>query len=329
MIYRPWGRLDWVLSLESQFKWDLVGVIGAEERSLATWKLLSQMGLVRSAQFLQITNTSARERFKTDQRITERLEQFESLSGSLSDISQVDLLTELFNINSIAARFENVGENVVLDISSFPKRFFFSILRKLMRSSLIKNLVLTYCAPASYCPASLYEDIQHWHPIAGFHGSSDQLSIEEWIVSIGFSVDSIRQYLSTNASKARINLLIPFPAPASALRRAWRSVANIESISQSKLANYRVDPLDLSAAFDRIHSIADSEQSQTKSVAFAPFGPKPTSAAVCLYASKREAPVFYAQPTSYHPDYSVGVRGNNPVRAISAYWLKHKGRALY
>ena len=82
----------------------------------------------------------------------------------------------------------------------------------------------------------------------------------------------------------------------------------------------------MSAAFDRIRQIAGNPG---KPLAFAPFGPKPTSAAMCLYAMQRDSSVHYAQPTVYHPDYSRGVRNNDPAVAVSAYWVKHEGENLY
>jgi len=57
---------------------------------------------------------------------------------------------------------------------------------------------------------------------------------------------------------------------------------------------------------------------------FAPLGPKPISAAMCLIASQiQHFPVYYAQPKSYAVDYSSG------SGKTYAYWIKHDGINLY
>jgi hypothetical protein len=232
-------------------------------------------------------------------------------------------MAELFKIEAFAREIENAGTSVVLDITSFPKRFFFLILRQLVSCANVQNLVLTYTSPAGYTDAPLYEDIEPWKTLPGFGGTGSDP--EQWIVSVGFLVESLTRYVRDNPAKMKI--LIPFPAPLAALRRTWKSVADLEQgQSADRFDKYRVDTLDMSAAFDRINSLAGNPP---KSLGFAPFGPKPTAAAMCLYALQRDSSVRYPQPTVYHPDYSFGISGNDPARAVSAYWVKHEGEFLY
>ena len=122
-------------------------------------------------------------------------------------------------------------------------------------------------------------------------------------------------------------MLIPFPASLTALRRAWDSVFGFESQSlPDKFENHRVDTADLPGAFERIASFARDPSAK---LAFAPFGPKPISAAMCLYASQRKSSVYYPQPRIYHPDYSQGVGEVDGKPAVFAYWIKHAGNRLY
>ena len=86
------------------------------------------------------------------------------------------------------------------------------------------------------------------------------------------------------------------------------------------------DTTDLSLAFDRIISLA---QGTSNVPAFAPFGPKPISAAMCLYAFQKGCAVYYPQPLIYHPNYSVGIGKQNGKDAVNAYWIKHDGEFLY
>ncbi|MEK6283839.1 MAG: hypothetical protein AABN95_26075 [Acidobacteriota bacterium] len=237
-------------------------------------------------------------------------------------------MSELFEILNVAQRAERAGPSIVLDITSFPKRFYFPILRTLMNSTHVRNVVVTYTSAASYAPDDehnpLYEDVgEDWRILPGFGGSSPE---ELWIVSIGFLVESLRRYVGDNPDK-KMKILVPFPSPLAVLRRTWESVANLEEgHSDVRFEKIRVEPLDISGTFDRILSLAGKPE---KVLAFAPFGPKPMSAAMCLYAIQRDSSIHYAQPTVYNPDYSIGIKNNNPNDAVVAYWLKHEGESLY
>jgi hypothetical protein len=94
----------------------------------------------------------------------------------------------------------------------------------------------------------------------------------------------------------------------------------------AKFDNFRVSPDDISGAFDRIVSLAVASN---LSPAFAPFGPKPLSAAICLFAAQRGCAVYYPQPTVYHPHYSRGIRMIGGKPAVTAHWIKHRGKRLY
>jgi hypothetical protein len=219
--------------------------------------------------------------------------------------------------------------SVVLDLTALPKRFFFPILRTLLRTETVKDILLTYTSPGSYAAdGPLYEDIEPWRPLPVFGASISEG--EHWIVSVGFLVESLHQYLGDNPDHERMKLLIPYPAPLGILRRTWESVARLEQLenagSKPRFEKFRVDGIDMSSSFDRIVSLARASERPT---AFAPFGPKPVSAAMCLYASAKECAVYYPQPTVYHPNYAIGIGGSEPARAVNAYWVKHDGENLY
>jgi len=326
MKYRPWGPVDWTLSLSSQKQWHFVGAIGTEERSLCSWAHMRHKGVVAGELFAQIQDVDS-EKYRDRARIAldERREEFIQNGGSLTHIRNIELMAEGFRIVELAREAAAASPSIVLDITSFPKRFFFPILRTLVAATNVRNLLVTYTAPASYADdAPLYEDIEPWKTLPGFGGTRSKPDL--WIISVGFLVESLKQYVGGNPHE-KMKLLIPFPAPLAALRRTWQSVANLEQgHSDDRFEKYRVDTFDMSEAFDRICSIAGNP---LKTLAFAPFGPKPTSAAMCLYALQRDSSVHYPQPTVYHPEYTRGIRNNDPATAVSAYWIRHEGEFLY
>ena len=235
MKYRPWGPIDWALSLSSQKPWHFVGVIGTEARSLCSWEHMKGLGLVKSEMFAEIQDIdSDKYRERTRISLEERRERFVHLGGKMALVSRMELMTELFSINDFARRAQSASTSLILDITSFPKRYFFPILRMLASNSEVKNLVLTYTSPSSYAPDDepLYEHIEPWRVLPGFRGSGTTRA--QWVVSVGFLVESLRMYVGEDPN-ANMKLLIPFPAPLSALRRTWESVANLEGVTKTKV----------------------------------------------------------------------------------------------
>ena len=326
MKYRPWGSIDWTLSLGSPTTWHFVGTFGTEQRSLCSWKHLNALRVLGS---YQLADIKAIDSIKYRDRIRIALEarksEFLAEGGDLSQLYDMELMTELFQIMEFAKLAVRNGPSIILDVSSLPKRFFFPILRHLVNSPKVTDLVLTYTLPSGYAPNNepLYEDIEIWKEIPGF-GST--LTHEHWVVSVGFLVESLRNYLSSNPTE-RMRVLVPFPSSLTSTRRTWEAVANLQQDHEDeRFEKFRVDPLDISSAFERICSIAGDTPIP---LSFAPFGPKPTSVAMCLYATQRGTSVYYPQPLIYNPDYSVGIYGNSPIDAIHAYWIKHDSENLY
>ncbi len=140
-------------------------------------------------------------------------------------------------------------------------------------------------------------------------------------------VESLQTHLASITKHDAIKLLIPIPAPLTAARRTWESVYRLQGGRRdAKFENYRVGAQDLPAAFERIISLVPKPSANP---AFAPFGPKPISAAMCLYAMQHNSGVYYPQPEVYHPNYSQGIGKIGGRDAVHAYWIKHAGQFLY
>ena len=326
MRYRPWGEVAWALTLSSPKKWNFIGALGTEERSLCSWNLFQSLQVLEGERFIQIDDVeSEKYRAKTQAALTARYQEFNQRGGDPATVHTMSLMSELFHILKFSQEAIAMGTSVVLDITSLPKRFFFPILKALTLSDRVHNLLVTYSLPETYADGALYEDIDTWKNLPGFGGEAT--GRESLIVSIGFLVESLKGYFADVPNHGEVKMLIPFPAPLAVLKRTWESVSNIERERDNRpFEKYRVETRDMSAAFDRIQSLASNTKNPT---AFAPFGPKPTSAAMCLYAIQNNSAVYYPQPTVYHPEYSLGIRNNDPRSAVNAYWIKHEGENLY
>jgi hypothetical protein len=289
---------------------------------------LRNLDACATTRLLEIHDQPSRHTAIARERLIERAAQFFQGGGKPAEIThELDLLADLPRIAEIASEIEATNNgSVMLDITSLPKRYFFPVLRQLERSKTVRDLVITYTSPASYLENEpLSEEASDWLTLPGFHAADGER--ETLVVCAGFMVESLHSHLATINTPAPVKMLIPFPAPRAVLRLTWRSIFSLEAKRASnKFEHHRVDPADLAGAFDRIASFARDDSTK---LAFAPFGPKPISAAMCLYASKRDCSVYYPQPRIYHPDYSQGVRTLDGKPAVFAYWIKHNDQRLY
>lgn len=325
--YRPWGELSWVLGISEPRRWHFVGCLAAEERSVQPLLALHQMNLLESIQLARVHDLKPEDKELEEEVVEKRRRECANV-GLAFTAKELDLDTRV-NSSSWPDAFDFRGkESIVLDISCLPKRFFFPILRSAVRSPHVKDLLVLYAKPQGYPKGDISGDRDPWKVIDQFRLEDVETEAEaekSLIISIGFMVGGLVEYLSEPKDDLRLDLLIPFPAePWDSVHRSWISARLIESEfgqGEKNLSYHRVPALDASMAFDRLLSLTDSG---AKPAALAPLGPKPTSMAMCLLASATERhPVYYAQPNTYAVEYSFGYEKS------FAYWIKHGGKNLY
>jgi hypothetical protein len=327
-MFRPWGLLDWSLALTNPRNWHFVGCLGTEFRSLSAWRMMKARGEVTAETMLRIRDENSRYTALAEQRLTARLSDFAAAGGDQAVIRDFRLLERIDGPLRLAEGICNTSQHVVLDISSMPKRFFFVLLKRLMLATKVRDLLIIYSLPAGYeSNGPLCEDPDPWGNLPTFLGREDAGADERLIVNIGFMPEGLQEHLSKVTPAQRVSLLIPFPAPISAVQRSWEAVYRIEGgRERDTFAEYRVEAKDISEAFDRIISLTENG---SRPATLAPFGPKTISAAMCMFATLTESPVYYAQPKVYHPDYTAGLGEVGGRQQIYGYWIKHDGDRLY
>ncbi|MNE96388.1 hypothetical protein D3C80_1945870 [compost metagenome] len=92
-----------------------------------------------------------------------------------------------------------------------------------------------------------------------------------------------------------------------------------------------MDGINVPEVFDAIGALTDFGE---RFAILAPFGPKPISLAMALYASRvytgqEHCSVNYTQPTVYNPDYSSGVKLQRGLPLINSYAIRLNGQNLY
>ena len=328
--FRPWGQLAWIFNKIQNKKWSLLGCLSTEERCLASFHLIKAYDHLGNLFFLQINDPPSKFTKITSEILEKRRRDFISLGGKTSEIEEHELF-ENYNklVDSIEQFIKKSTGNIIMDISYFPKRFFFPIVRLLMRSSEIENLIITYTVPEKYSQNDLAEDPQTWLPLPLFGPQKfPEPEVKVALVGVGFIAFGLPELLRNEYSKASVKLFFPFPPGPPTYQRTWEFVRQIEKYFPLQSSNQiiRVGALDVSTTFSHI---CNETSDGTKNAIFAPYGPKPISLAMCVYASLTNSPVYYTQPKTYNPDYCTGIKYINGIPEIYGYSLRLGGRNFY
>jgi hypothetical protein len=329
--FRPWGILNWLLDrYPGSAQWSFLGCLGTERRSISAWETLFQLRRLDTYRLLRITDLPSRHAQLFSLRLGERSAEIQSAGGDLTMVRDCELTAEHWRIVEAVNEFAaGAGTSVVLDITSLPKRYFFPIIRILIQlpPARLKNLIVTYTVPESYTKEHLAENFGDWAQLPLFNGQYAREKASLLVIGVGFEALGLQDRVETAESGRTIAFLLPFPAPIKAFQRSWELLRRLqEHQPPQSFAVYRVDVKDASDAFDRLVSITNRG---VRRADLAPFGPKPMSLAMCLFAAAADLQVFYTQPTVYHPDYSIGVSKRDGVAETYAYAVRIDGRNLY
>lgn len=327
--YKPWGLLSWVIGKLPSVKWNLLGAISPEDRSLAAWQVLSARRCLRDAYLAVIEDPPSRFSSQVSAKIGERKQQLDAAGGQAQrDCHGHSLFAKHAEIVGIVDSFlDAAGPNVVIDISSMPKRYFFPLVRRLLTASKVKNLLATYTRPLCYTQENLAENLQPLQYLPLFGGAYPDEGPTIVVVGVGYQILGLPEQLEHYGHGAVTKLLFPFPPGPPSFQRNWEFVRILQK--NIVIRQYDIVPIsahDAPDAFDHIVSFSNRGKQR---VAFAPYGPKPTSLAMCIYATLTDSPVLYTQPRSYHPDYSSGVACLEGMPETYAYCLRLDGKVLY
>ena len=228
-----------------------------------------------------------------------------------------------------------VGKNLIFDISSMPKKlFFFVVKRVIQRSCKFDNILAVYSEPDSYSSKPLAENPQQWSTLPGFNGPRQLPERGERRIAIAMGFEPLGLpdlVVQGEFSGVNTHLLFPFPTPPDRIRKNWEFARDLFPNPVASLRFRHVDGLNVPDIFDLLCDIGADGQTQ---LTLAPYGPKPISLAMALYASRYDSgpnatAVYYTQPTSYNPEYSTGVRKVEGEARVHCYAIKRLGQFLY
>ncbi len=339
--YRPSGPLNWILEkLPSAGKFDVVGASASEQRANAVPELLFGCDKLGNTSLLAINDQPSAD-LETSLKL--RKNNFDALKlriPELADPLEMDLFSSLDELDEVFDQLsQKIGENVVLDISALPKRFFFYLIRRLDELDSVQNLLVTYSRPESY-GTPLHKNPAGWDSLPSYGVSKTHKEKPMLVVAVGYNHLKLLELIQDREPR-RVRLLMPFPSMPNGFRLNWDFVRNIrEQFGEQHGGEApfkphhirRVDPNGASLAFDHL---VGQTANHTGEIILAPFGPKPISLAMALFALSAEhdgraVSVGYTQPTSYNPNYSRGIKldsQGNPV--VHSFVVKLAGKNLY
>lgn len=330
--YRPSGPLQWVTDrLSGHFKWDLIGTIAAEPRANEVARQLFSKGKLRDHFFVDIEDEPSEFQSATQVARELHLQELTTLLGETPQVSSMDLFSEIDDLDDMFGEIESIlGENVLLDISSFPKRFFFYLVRRLRKSETVKNFIVAYTLPEAY-GKSLHKNPGGWMPLPTFGTEVSGSEKPMLVISVGYHhlklLDLIR-----DRTPSPVRLLMPFPSRPPGFAQNWEFVRYInEQVEFNPQDVRRMDPFSVSLAFEHLRAQCSTHFGE---LLLAPFGPKPMSLAMALYALVREeaghpVSVGYTQPMAYSDKYSQGIKVESGIPIVHAYCIKINGEQLY
>jgi len=304
--------------------WHVVSCLGTEERCFAAMTQLATRGQLDRATLVNIVEPEGHPGASEIKRLKEDREReltVPPLSGLPIELSAHALLEPYHKIVEATRAAAKGSAHLWLDITALPKRFFFPMLKILLRTEGLEDLVVTYSMAESYADGDLHQDIQspEFLPLFAPDFREQRGGAEGLIASIGFESSGVIQILD-QSDYAPVTVLFSYPAPPPFFGRNWDFVRYAaKSIAVGQLDFQGVSVIDVPSVFD---VLATKMAGAGKSYICAPYGPKPVSLAMCLYAAgpgADRAAVMYTQPKYYNPSYSSGVLSDEAGSVIYAY----------
>lgn len=296
---------------------------------MSVWAQLRSINCLQQTRLALIEDHESRFTAAVRIKIENRMAEFAVKGGNFArDCRAYRLLARHSDIiDFVDQAVRDFASNVVIDISSMPKRFFFPAVRRLLLKKSIENLLVTYTRPAFYTTDHLAENFEPLQNLPLFPERYPEKRPIVIVVGVGYSIMGLPAHLEHYGHDIQVKLVFPFPPGPPSFHRNWQvTMALVKSIKPDLLEIIPISGHDASDVFDHIVSWTDGGRHPA---AFAPYGPKPMSLAMCIFASLTDAPVQYTQPTAYNPEYSIGVSTVDDKPEIYTYCLRLNGKDFY
>ena len=333
-VFRPWGHIDWLLARLNSTPWSLLACCGTEARSIALANHLSRHRF-RNVEIVCIHDPDPLDPAANNERLLLHRQFLQEHGYQAAEIQNVDLLAGLDITRGPVDRLTaNGSTRVIIDITSLPKLWFFSIIQAVLEDNRFEDVIVTYTSATGYSDG-LSENREPPRVLPGFFVEDGRSQHESIIIGIGFEPLSLVPWLKDQASD-NIRLIFPFPPGPPGHRRNWMFVKQLEELTQSGQIDppnrVHINMYDCPQVFE---ALCDMTNDGHQTASIAPYGPKTVSLAMCLFslsaatAGRPRVPVYYAQPRRYTLDYTSGTSMRGDAPDVTGYCLRLAGRDLY
>ncbi|ASM72927.1 MULTISPECIES: hypothetical protein [Roseobacteraceae] len=338
--FRPWGRPSWLRAKYDEEKWSFIACHGFEKRSAKS--VVASTTSSDEVFFIRIDDPLLGQTEEQAERERAYSTNLEIMTANCSaNIHQVrePLKASIDTIRTICERAGAASGNVVLDITSLPKRWFFPMVRFLVQNPDVLNLQVIYTKGDVHAEA-LSVNPETLRVLPTFMSEDDRDDHDFAFVGVGFHTHSMMQLFGDDKAMS-LQLLFPFPPGPPGIHRNWKFVQEVEMKVQrddsllegsDPISYLHLDSMDVSQTFDAIKIVTEGGD---RTSVMAPYGPKPFSLAMCLFAiasersGKAEVPVYYSQPQKYAVNYTNDVALRHDTLDSWAYAVKKDGKFIY
>jgi hypothetical protein len=322
----PWGKLENIYNLFlDKLDFITLGCLSFEERCCVVPEWLSKSS--KGLELIQIKDpTDAFPDYSHEIGVKTELNRINLLASKVHFTEHsADLLANedrLLNYLKICTEKYPSVTSVVLDITSLPKRYFCFLVKRMLIQNDLRNIIVTYTEPGSagYTSQHLAEDPMTCDHLPGFAAPLPPTDTTI-VVSVGFESLSIKPLLEVySGEKKKTKMLLAYPPNGINTRRQWNTLRRMVSDTQEIRGN-----LEVIAGWDseQVYKTLEQWRQDSDGLALAPFGSKPHSLGMALFALKYDCGLYYTQPKSYNPGYTTG-RGET-----WAYVVKWDGIPCY
>ena len=334
--FRVWNLMENVVKGDDVGTWAFLGCVSMEPRCTSALLLARRHLRLSRLLMFKISDSSDSRFFSSSQRLT-RL--------NYEELKRHGVPTHAFREHGLLDSFGGIqddiddfldgcqAENLVFDITCMPKKLFFFVVKRAMQwGGKFQNILSTYSEPEGYSDGPLAENPQEWSTLPGFDGPRRLPDGRRLVIAMGFEPLGLPDLVVQGEfAGVEPHLLFPFPTPPDRIRKNWEFAKDLYPNPPSGIMIRHVDGLNVPDVFDVLSDIGNDGETQ---MTLAPYGPKPISLAMALYASRHDSgrnatAVYYTQPTAYNPDYSFGTRTIDQKLAVHCYAIKRLGDYLY
>lgn len=195
--------------------------------------------------------------------------------------------------------------------------------RMVLRES-FRNVIVTYSQAGlnGYTPTHLAEDPMTCDHLPGYAAPLPPKG-DTLVISVGFESLSIRWLVDIYQDRRKgTKIILSFPPDGGS---AWREWNTLKQIALGDPQNIIQQSIEVIALWDteQVYHVLERWDKDADGLTLAPFGPKPHTLGMALFAIRHDCGLYYTQPKSYNPDYSKG-RGET-----WAYVVKWDGVACF